>query len=48
MLTVRAQCPDGESPCGRCMIKAQKGQAYFFECDRSKLPDLVFDFLPRE
>lgn len=24
----------------------QKGQQYYFACDRSKLPDFVFDFLP--
>ena len=30
------------------MMRAQKGQTYFFDCDRSKLPDFVHDFLPRK
>ena len=29
-------------------MKSQKGQTFFFDCDRSKLPDFVHDFLPRE
>ena len=29
-------------------MRSQKGQTYFFDCDRSKLPDFVQDFLPRE
>lgn len=29
-------------------MKISKGQTYFFDCDRSKLPDFVHDFLPRE
>ena len=41
------QCDEG-TPCQRCMMKSQKGQTYFFDCDRSKLPDFVHDFLPRE
>lgn len=28
------------------MISSQKGQHYYFGCDRSKLPDYVHDFLP--
>lgn len=30
------------------MQKATKGNLTYFGCDRSKLPDLVYDFLPRE
>ena len=41
------QCDEG-TPCGRCEMKSQKGQTYFFDCDRSKLPDFVHDFLPRK
>ena len=41
------QCDPG-MPCGRCTMRAQKGQTYFFDCDRSKLPDFVHDFLPRK
>ena len=29
-------------------MRVQKGQTYFFDCDRSKLPDFVHDFLPRK
>lgn len=29
------------------MIRAQKGDHYYFACNRSKLPDFVLDFLPR-
>ncbi|WPH03804.1 Hypothetical protein R9X50_00668700 [Acrodontium crateriforme] len=42
----RDPCPDDGSPCSRCLIRSQKGQQKFFDCDRSKLPDLVHDFLP--
>ncbi|KAK5113918.1 hypothetical protein LTR85_010451 [Meristemomyces frigidus] len=38
-------CDEG-APCKRCMDKVAKGLPYYFACDRSKLPDLVFDFLP--
>lgn len=41
------QCDDG-NPCSRCLMRSQRGQTYFFDCDRSKLPDFVHDFLPRE
>ncbi|OQO08839.1 hypothetical protein B0A48_05729 [Cryoendolithus antarcticus] len=37
---------DGGDPCARCQMRWQKGQQYFFDCDRSKLPDFVLDFLP--
>ncbi|KAK6434899.1 hypothetical protein LTR95_008914 [Oleoguttula sp. CCFEE 5521] len=37
---------DGGDPCSRCLMRWQKGQQYFFDCDRSKLPDFVLDFLP--
>ncbi|OQO07692.1 hypothetical protein B0A48_07389 [Cryoendolithus antarcticus] len=37
---------DGGDPCTRCQMRWQKGQQYFFDCDRSKLPDFVLDFLP--
>ncbi|KAK0280730.1 hypothetical protein LTR35_007756 [Friedmanniomyces endolithicus] len=42
----RDPCPDGATPCSRCHMRSQKGQQFFFGCDRSKLPDLVYDFLP--
>ena len=29
-------------------MRSQRGQTAFFGCDRTKLPDLVHDFLPRE
>ncbi|KAK0861153.1 hypothetical protein LTS02_008027 [Friedmanniomyces endolithicus] len=42
----RDPCPDGATPCSRCHMRSQKGQQFFFGCDRSKLPDMVYDFLP--
>ncbi|KAK3621587.1 hypothetical protein LTR56_022694 [Elasticomyces elasticus] len=42
----RDPCPDEGTPCGRCHVRSQRGQTYFFGCDRSKLPDFVYDFLP--
>ncbi|KAK4500068.1 hypothetical protein PRZ48_008254 [Zasmidium cellare] len=41
----RDPCDDG-NPCSRCLMRSQRGQTYFFDCDRSKLPDFVHDFLP--
>ncbi|KAK4615346.1 hypothetical protein CLAFUW4_10292 [Fulvia fulva] len=41
----RDQCDHGE-PCQRCINRASKGQIQYFECDRSKLPDFVHEFLP--
>jgi hypothetical protein len=38
---------DGQC-CSRCAMRAQKGQTYFFDCDRSKLPDFVHEFLPTQ
>lgn len=32
--------------CSRCVMRASKGQTYYFDCDRSKLPDFVAEFLP--
>lgn len=32
--------------CSRCVMRANRGQTYYFECDRSKLPDFVHVFLP--
>ncbi|TKA73373.1 hypothetical protein B0A55_06370 [Friedmanniomyces simplex] len=34
----------GDAHCS--VTRSQKGQQYYFECDRSKLPDFVHDFLP--
>ncbi|KAK3067380.1 hypothetical protein LTR53_015790 [Teratosphaeriaceae sp. CCFEE 6253] len=42
----RDPCPDEGTPCHRCASRSQKGQQYYFGCDRSKLPDFVHDFLP--
>ncbi|SMR57428.1 unnamed protein product [Zymoseptoria tritici ST99CH_3D1] len=41
----RDPCDHGD-PCTRCTMQSQRGQTYFFDCDRSKLPDFVHDFLP--
>jgi hypothetical protein len=43
------QCdrPEG-APCSKCIIRAPLGTSNFFGCDRTKLPDLVHDFLPRK
>lgn len=37
--------PEG-APCSKCIIRAPLGTSNFFGCDRTKLPDLVHDFLP--
>ncbi|KAI5358584.1 hypothetical protein Slin14017_G108670 [Septoria linicola] len=37
--------PDGGC-CSRCNMRSARGQAYFFDCDRSKLPEFVVEFLP--
>ncbi|RMX82743.1 hypothetical protein D0869_05828 [Hortaea werneckii] len=41
----RDKCSEG-MPCKRCVENDLKGVSMYFPCDRSKLPDLVFDFLP--
>ncbi|KAI7223473.1 hypothetical protein KC333_g458 [Hortaea werneckii] len=41
----RDKCSEG-NPCKRCVENDLKGVSMYFPCDRSKLPDLVFDFLP--
>lgn len=42
----RDECDAGK-PCSRCVAKASRvGAPHYFECDRSKLPDFVHDFLP--
>ncbi|GAB1731809.1 hypothetical protein NU195Hw_g7249t1 [Hortaea werneckii] len=41
----RDKCSEG-MPCKRCVENDIKGVSMYFPCDRSKLPDLVFDFLP--
>ncbi|CZT17942.1 uncharacterized protein RCC_03780 [Ramularia collo-cygni] len=41
----RDPCDHGD-PCSRCTMRSQRGQTYFFDCDRSKLPDFVHEFLP--
>ncbi|KAI7480476.1 hypothetical protein KC351_g6985 [Hortaea werneckii] len=41
----RDKCSEG-MPCKRCVENDSKGVSMFFPCDRSKLPDFVFDFLP--
>lgn len=45
--TQTLQCSEG-MPCKRCVENDLKGVSMYFPCDRSKLPDLVFDFLPRK
>ncbi|EME80086.1 uncharacterized protein MYCFIDRAFT_204448 [Pseudocercospora fijiensis CIRAD86] len=42
----RDPCDHGD-PCSRCAMRSQRGQNYYFGCDRSKLPDFVTDFLPQ-
>ncbi|PIA90449.1 hypothetical protein CB0940_11232 [Cercospora beticola] len=32
--------------CSRCVMRAARGQTYYFGCDRSKLPEFVHEFLP--
>jgi hypothetical protein len=48
-LLTSSQCdrPEG-APCSKCIIRAPLGTSHFFGCDRTKLPDLVHDFLPRK
>lgn len=41
----RDPCDHGD-PCSRCAMRSQRGQTYYFGCDRSKLPDFVTEFLP--
>ncbi|KAF7185484.1 Satratoxin biosynthesis SC3 cluster transcription factor SAT20 [Pseudocercospora fuligena] len=41
----RDPCDHGD-PCSRCAMRSQRGQNYYFGCERSKLPDFVIDFLP--
>ncbi|EME39268.1 hypothetical protein DOTSEDRAFT_75105 [Dothistroma septosporum NZE10] len=44
----RDQCDPGE-PCKRCINRESKGGSILhFGCDRSKLPDFIHDFLPRQ
>ncbi|KXT06336.1 hypothetical protein AC578_9168 [Pseudocercospora eumusae] len=42
----RDPCDHGD-PCSRCAMRSQRGHNYYFGCERSKLPDLVDDFLPQ-
>ncbi|KAK3677713.1 hypothetical protein LTR78_002563 [Recurvomyces mirabilis] len=40
------RCPDGNSPCARCVTAFSDGKLVHFPCTRAKLPMFVLDFLP--